>query len=67
MDLQNMTTDELVAAWNSASADLRPDGNWMFHRSAHRVIAKVKAELTKRGFFDRATCWDASGPAALRD
>ena len=65
MSYENMTTAEIVQAWNSASEDLK--GCSWHHRGAHRRIASVKAELTKRGFFDRATCWDARGPAALRD
>lgn len=63
MDYEHMTTAALISVWDEASKDLRPEGNWMFHDSAHRTIAKVTRELESRGFFDRPT---VGRPADLR-
>jgi hypothetical protein len=55
MSYENMSIVELLRRWNEASADLAPDTNWMHHDAARRSIKRCIAELTQRGYFDRAT------------
>ena len=61
------TTDiaDILARWHEASADLH--GSWMHHDSAHKTIARCIAELTQRGFFDRATVHPAPEDKVLVD
>jgi hypothetical protein len=67
MSYENMTTADILDRWDEASADIAPGTSWMHHDNAHRTIRRCIAELTQRGYFDRATVNPAPQEKVLVD
>ena len=49
MNYENMSNADLIAAWDSASEDLR--GCSWHHPAAHRIIHACIRNLAHRGYF----------------